>query len=217
MNQQKNIIVLFNEKGELVFSDMVKKYNLEESDEEDFKKLQEGKLSLEVMVKKTIRAFVGGIITLEDFQISLEKILQRDKQTINTISKDIIENLLPLLEKVPEDKLGEYNHKRNEAERKERARQQQKEDEYDKEVFKETLLNKIRGSVSLDEPEPEKEKPTAPNLKKPAIQNVEKNAEALKTQKTPIVTDQRNAKPLQQNPVPKVDQKPVDPYKEAIE
>ena len=119
---------------------------------------------------------------------------------------------------MPEDQLEEYNRKRNEEDRKVRIQQPdegENEGGYDKQAFQETLLQKARGSVPMPEPETEPEEQN-PNLKEAPIANVEKNAEDWQTKKQPIMTDQRNAN-IQKQPEKPKEQKPADPYKEAIE
>jgi|SRR3989344_68237 len=202
MIKQKNIIVIFNERAELSFSSIIKRYNLEENEEDDLKKLMEGKLSTLVIIKKIIRAFVGEIITKKDFDDSLQKVLHRDEQIVKIISKDIMENLVPLLDKVSEDKLQEYNRKKRLTER--------IEEEYPLEPsIQELLIEKIKQGIPDDKTITE-DVPTVPvtkevnpfmnspptgtsdtqgtggipnEVKKLEVKDVEENAEELQKQR----------------------------------
>lgn len=76
--------------------------------------------------------------------------------------------------------------------------------------FQEELLNKIRGNAPVIEPE---KKLPVPNIKKRSIIDVDKNAEKIKLDRKPIVSNQQ--KPV--IPTPTLPPKEEDKYKESIE
>lgn len=106
------MLIIFTQNAELLFLNLLKKYNLEENEDQSFEYLEKGLEPREVMIKKTIRAFAGGVILEKDLIDSFKKITKSDQDMAEKISKDIIENLIPLLDKVPEDQLSQYNLKK---------------------------------------------------------------------------------------------------------
>jgi len=125
----------------------------------------------------------------------LAKHLETSKETAQNIVKELQEKLIPYA-KIADAETGKII-----------GQQENTKDEYNKEAFKETLLQKVRGSVVL-EPEPEAElEPKIPNLKKVGIEDVEKNAKTI-----------QHAQQRQPAPKPQVEEKkPQDPYKESLE
>jgi hypothetical protein len=192
MINQKNIAVLFDEKSETALSEIIKKYDLEEHGEEIFKKIKEHRMFNDSVIVHVVMDFMMGKISTRQFLEGLHKGLSISKEETKALSVDIMDNLIPLLEKIPEDELEEYNRKKTLEERGENP-----EDAVDKENFQKELLEKIRKTVP--EPEPESEKTDIPevNLKEIETEDVDKNAEKLKTGREPIVT----AEP--QGPAPK--------------
>jgi hypothetical protein len=164
-------------------------------------------------------------------------LLQDHLKTSPEVARRIVEELKTKL--IPYAKLADYET----GEIFELSGEPEKgkpKEEYNKDRFKESLLSKVRSSAPVSIAEPEKPKPAQPNLKKPSIQSVEKNAEAIKGARQPIVTDFRrpsvaasqNPNPGQPNPTqnpsrpttsapktqpPAGPAKPQDPYKEAVD
>jgi len=108
MDEQKKILVIFTEKADLVLSDIIKKYSLQETDLETFEKYKAGKLPKIVIIDNLTRDFALKIIPEKDLISSLQKELEISQQTAEQISKEIINSLVPLLEKIPEEQLENY-------------------------------------------------------------------------------------------------------------
>lgn len=102
MTEQKNLRIIFTKEADLILFDIIKKYNLKESDEETLKNLREGKFSKVVIIDHLAKNFAKEKISEKDLISSLQKDLEVSQQTAKKITEDIKNNLIPLLEKVPE-------------------------------------------------------------------------------------------------------------------
>ncbi len=220
MREQKDIIVVFNEKAASVLSDIEKKYNLEENEEETLRVLEgHGLFRMNIIVKFT-RDFATGKISAKEFAESLYKGLGVSKQTIVDVARDIRYTLIPLLEKVPEDKLQEYNRKKSKTERKSKN-EEGKTEEKKREEFrrtKEELLKKIGAEIIAPEPQPEKT-PPMPYVKKIPITSVEENAENMGQMGQNTITQQKESI-LAKGAVKKREEpqnKTSDSYREPVE
>lgn len=100
-NQQKQRII-FSEKADMVLEDIIKKYNLGENDDEIIKRLSEHKPSSIVIIDEITKNFVQQNLSEKDLITALQKDLGVSQQTAKKMSEDIKNNLVPLLEKVPE-------------------------------------------------------------------------------------------------------------------
>lgn len=109
MAEEKNIIIPFSEKADLVVSNIIEKYGLKENEEKTLKKLKENKLFNSNIIVKLTREFVKGTISEEELIGLFKKELEISQQIAEKISKDIMDNLVPLLEKIPEEELGKTN------------------------------------------------------------------------------------------------------------
>lgn len=107
MVEKQNIIVPLSEKADLVVSNLIERHGLEENEEETLKKLKENKLFNSSIIVKLTRDFVKETISEKELVESLKKGLEIPQQAAEKISKDIINNLVPLLEKIPEKELRE--------------------------------------------------------------------------------------------------------------
>lgn len=105
MIEQNNIRIIFTEKADLYLEQIIKNFNLEESFEESAKRNREGKLFNVVIVNHLVRDFAKEIISEKELIDSIQKEMEVSRQTAETISKDIVNNLVPLLEKIPEEQL----------------------------------------------------------------------------------------------------------------
>ena len=94
MEQQENLRVIFTDKAELVFTDILKKYGFQESPEEIFGKLEADKLPKEIMARRIIEAFADQVVTKEDFSNAIKKVFRVDRQTAKKVSKDIVRRRL---------------------------------------------------------------------------------------------------------------------------
>lgn len=150
MNQQKNIRVIFTDKADVMFENILRKYGVEESQEEIFNKLSTNKLPKTIMVGRIIEAFVGEIITEEDFDKSLKKVLKLDQVTTGKLAREIIKNLVPLLVTAPEEKFNDPAFR----------------EEISKKVFGEEKQEEVKEKFPL-------------GAKKIEVKDVEKSAEEL--------------------------------------
>ena len=219
--QKNNMVILFSKEALVVLYDIKKKHKLEESHEEILKKLQGNKVSkINILVNLT-RDLMTEKVSNKEFFDALHKELEISAETTKNLAIDIMHNLIPLLEKIPEDQLEEYNRKKTELERESENPEEEvapgkKEggEEVKKEEFKkakEELFGKLRATVKIEEPEPEKT--AAPNLKSVPIVDVEKNAKTIRhAQQRPGEV----AAVVEEAAAPKEKVKP-DPYKEPVE
>ncbi len=107
MDEQKKIRVLFTDKAELIFSEIIKKYNLQERDEELYKKYAEGKEGQVKIIRDAVKTIAKKIIPDEKLAELLEKHLRVSRDIINKMIQDIKSNLLPLLLMFPEEKFND--------------------------------------------------------------------------------------------------------------
>src|SRR3989344_1559936 len=102
---QENIRILFPKETTSKLTDILKRYNLIESDELVLKTMQERKYSKETLLVITIRDFVMGKTSNHQFLDTLHKELGTSKEVTKNLAIDIVDNLVPLLEKIPENQL----------------------------------------------------------------------------------------------------------------
>lgn len=102
---KKNIKIIFTEEADPVFDNIIKKYNLQETDTQAWEKFQKNKDANVIIVDRLSIDFAEEKITEKQFAESLKKDLGIDPQTAEKLSKEIKTNLIPLLEKVPEKKI----------------------------------------------------------------------------------------------------------------
>lgn len=105
MEEQKSIRIIFTNKADLILDGIIKNFQLEENVDEFAKRLSQGKLSKNVIISNLSKDFAKGILSEKDLINSLQKDLEISSTTAEQISKEIINKLIPLLEKVPEEKL----------------------------------------------------------------------------------------------------------------
>ena len=180
MTKQKsnNIIIPLDEKSEAVLLEIIKKNNLEENDEQAFEKIKAHKPLNETVVIKLTRDLIVGRISAKEFAESLHRKLNISIEKTKMIAKDIINNLIPLLEKIPEDRLEDYNRKKKLSEVQEEIEEKQKLPS--KSSTQDIILEKIRQSAPVQIVEEQK---PAIGVKKVKIKDVEENAERIKKEK----------------------------------
>ena len=100
--QKNNIRVLFTSKANLALEEIMKKFNLQDSDEKYIARIKENKLPKIVVIDHLAKDFVKGNILENDLISSLQKDLEVSSQTAEQISKEIINKIIPFLEKAPE-------------------------------------------------------------------------------------------------------------------
>ncbi len=212
MEENKAQKIIFVLPGDLnrvdVIDDILKENGLEESAKEYFAKLDKGEEPRLSIVRDAAMAMAWKKVPEEKIVELLASHLQTSPETSRNIVQELKEKLIPYA-RIADDETGKIIGEKENVDK----------DGYDKSNFKDTLLQKVKRTAPQPEPEPEPKEPPKPNLKKPAFQNVEQNAEDWKTKKQPIVTDQRNMpappKPViptpDNNPVPKKEIPPIQP------
>ncbi|OGZ69317.1 MAG: hypothetical protein A3D44_02560 [Candidatus Staskawiczbacteria bacterium RIFCSPHIGHO2_02_FULL_42_22] len=206
MIEEKNTIIPFSKNATDILYGIEKKYKLEETREETIQRIHNHKIHKINIVATLVRNFILEEISNTEFLDALHKELHISKEAVKNLAIDIVDNLIPLLEKIPEDQLEEYNRKKRSKEKNKEA--DVKKTENKKGEFQEQLLNKIRGDVNIPKPEP-KETPATPNLKKPEIEDVEDNAKDI----------QHVQQKKEETVVPPTlkEEKKADPYQEPVE
>lgn len=106
---EEKIRIIFTKKAEEALLDILKKYHLEETEEDTLKRLNEGKFSKMTALKRIISNFLKGK-TLELDAVNLvQKEITASKQDSEQMFKEIITKLVPMLEKFPEEKFNDPN------------------------------------------------------------------------------------------------------------
>lgn len=103
-NQSKQRAV-FTEKTDLILSNLLSQYGLQESEEQIIKKDEEDKLSYEYAIIRFARGLIEDKSSEKDLLISLQKELNIPQATIEKVVKDIKEKLIPSMEIVSEKEL----------------------------------------------------------------------------------------------------------------
>lgn len=215
MENQQKILTIFTDKGQSVFSGMMRKYDLDQNQEELFAALEKGQPFKEEMLKEMIRMLAKEVISEKDFTDALQKALRINLETAKQITTDVVTNLLPLIDKVPENKLEEYNKKKD----------QELEDQ--KNTFADELLRKIRAGKG-GQPEAANQPAPVNRVKKIPIGNVEENAEQLQKTRQPIASGGKETVMRATTPTPprppaapapekSAQDIAADPYKEKVE
>ena len=109
MDQSKNIQIVFTEKAENALSDLMVNFKLEETDAEYIEKTKNKKPSNIVVLDNLAKDFALGVASEKDIIISLQNIVGVSQQNANQITKEIINKIVPFLEKVPEEKFQDNN------------------------------------------------------------------------------------------------------------
>ncbi len=205
---KENSTIFFNAKADSALLDILKKYNLEESDEESDKKFENDLDFNEVTLAYFAEDFALGKSSNAELLGDLEKKLKLNKEIIKSIALDIIDSVVPLLDWVEENELE--NH--NQGETKEEPREQEFE------RAKAELMRKISKNKPAEEAlsalPPNDKKESLPYKKIPDISNVEENAEQMEETRKPIISTNQPLKTVTPpSPAPRIN----DPYKESIE
>lgn len=114
MVEEKNIRIVFTERADLVLLEIMKRYNLEENDEKRAKNLKEGRVSNIVIIDRLTKEFAKKSILEKTLVESLKKELVITQQVAERISKDIINNIVPLLERFTEEELAREKKEKEE-------------------------------------------------------------------------------------------------------
>ncbi|MBM3206725.1 MAG: hypothetical protein FJZ43_03845 [Candidatus Staskawiczbacteria bacterium] len=177
-----NIVIPLNEKSEAVLLDIIKKHRLEETDEKAFEKVRAHKLFNDGATLKLVRDLLSEKINNIQFFDALQSELGISKEATKNLAIDIMQKLVPLLEKIPEDKLQEYNRKkRDDIERREDEKRIIEATKL-KKSSQELLLEKLKGLIPDDDfDKKELEKPY--EVKKVEVKDVEEVAKRIKEQR----------------------------------
>lgn len=232
MSDLNNLRVLFTEKADSMLGEILKNNGLQESEEEFFSKLKQGKDPKEIIIRDAATTIAKKIISEGKLVELLQKHLEVSKEITEKIVAEIKKNLLPLLRVYPDEKFDDpafqekvseeiFGPESNELERK---NQEDEQEEGKREEFrkaKELLLDRIKANAP--KPAPEKT-PPMPYDKNPQITNVEKNAKNMKEnltdKKDEIISEiEKDAAEVKKakTVLPQEEKKGPDDYREPIE
>ena len=173
---------------EKIINEILKDNNLEESSDEASRKSTQGGESRAIILKDNISVVLQKKIPDEKLVEFLVKHLEISEEVAMKIIRAIHEKIITFA------KITNANEENS---------------VYDKEKYKEALLNKIRGNKSTAGAN--KEASAMPYKKNPSITDVEDNAEAMQKENKLIIPNSEKLAPQQKQ------EKQPDPYKEAIE
>lgn len=105
-----NKIIFFTNKAEKALEEIIKKFNLEESLEEFVEKEKNKKLSNIVLIDSLAKNFGLGEISDREVSKKLQQEVGLGKEVAEEITKEIIEKVVPFLEKVEEEKLKDSSY-----------------------------------------------------------------------------------------------------------
>ena len=197
MDTQQNIRIIFNEKSDEVLSGIMKKYQLEEPLDKMSQNILAGKLNNIVILNRLTKSFARGELNEKSLSDSLQKEIGATTQIASEISKEIVNNLVPTLQKISEEEIEKQNKENVPAEQ-------------PKTTVDQTLMPKIKAPIEVEKIMEEINAKQSTQEEK-IITPVEKEIEK------PMPTKTRKAvMPKKEIPVVKKSSKP-DPYKEAIE
>ncbi len=110
--KKDNLVIIFPQKADLALEGILRKNNLQETDDQVSKDYREKRMPNVVIVDHLIKDLLKGKISNEVFFNTLEEKLRLPRTTIKNISLDIMHNLVPLLDIVKEEELIKYNAKK---------------------------------------------------------------------------------------------------------
>ena len=214
MIEQKNLRVIFTSEADFVLHKLLKKYGLEESEEEIFSKMDRDEDYKEKIVRDAAEAAVRKIIPEKNLTELLQIHLEMPQTSAENLLKDIQEELLPLIQMYPEEQFNNFDFR----------------EEISEKIFgveglsgttsaTKELIEKIRThNATIKSKE---ELPTS-HVKTPSITDVDKNAEKIKQERKPILSGGQNVTPTE-NPGVAKEEKPQtqetkkDTYRELID
>jgi len=216
MEEQKNIRVVFTEKAESVFSDLLKNNNIKEDDEELLNEINEEQETPTVIVKNTVISIAKKILPEKSIVESLQKNLQVPENTAKKIVDDIKNKLLPLLLVYPDEKFNDPNFREEIS--KKVFESEEKVPKNQKGNFQEELLEKVKAGQGVSKLEPVKQETPVLYVKEVPITDVDKNAENMRKQGENSITEDRDILPKKNtNQEPHPQNKKQDTYREPIE
>jgi hypothetical protein len=97
MDLSQNIGSTFSEKSDKILAEIMERYKLEETLEEERQKEKEGKIYNEVLLTMLSMAFLRKKISENDILNNIKQEIGVPQQTALEISRDIIKNLIPTI------------------------------------------------------------------------------------------------------------------------
>lgn len=192
-SDKKTGVVIFSDATGPIISEILQKYQLEETDDETFKKLESGELLQGEIILNIVEEIILGKISQKDLPSLLGTRLNIKKETGENLARDIEAKLLVIAKKIP----------REEAEKMER--------EAEIIVPEEIPAEKPLVAPRPIAPKKEEEEILQPSWKKsPRIGKYEKTIEEPEIPKKPNL----EKKPVEK--IKKIPEKP-DVYREPIE
>ncbi len=162
---KKNLVIIFTERVDTVVDEIVKTHSLQQTDDEIAQVYREKKLPKVVILYRLIKDLLRENISTQEFLDKLRKDLNISPEATGALAKDIMQKLIPLLDKVPEDELDAYRTKKDEEERGEQGGDLAQE-----------ILRKINIQRGIPVTEPEEQ---ANPVKRVTTSNVEENAKNM--------------------------------------
>ncbi|MCX6722016.1 MAG: hypothetical protein NTY04_02405 [Candidatus Staskawiczbacteria bacterium] len=105
MTEKQNTVIPLTDKAATAIYNLTKKYNIQESEEEVAKKIKGNILFNSSIIVKSIRDFMTGLITENNLVVSFQKDLGISQENSEKLSQDVINKIVPMLKKFPEEEL----------------------------------------------------------------------------------------------------------------
>ncbi len=193
MNEEKKLRVIFTEKAEFLFSDILKNNGLEESDEEFFNKLEQDKEPKEIITRDAVTTIARKVIPEKKLVELLQKHLEVSQETAERIIYTIKSRLLPLLYVYPDEYFNDPLF-REEVSKKVFGHEEKFKEADESEIKKQTdeLIKKIETERNIHKPNIGNRDSLLPHIKTAPILNVEKNAENMEKEGRNFMTQQKN-------------------------
>lgn len=221
MAETKDIVIPLDEKSYAVLLGIIEKHKLVEDEKEVLEKAQTHAPFNETVAIGLTRGLILEKISNQEFLDGLHKELKLSKEEVKNLAIDIADNLIPLLEKIPEDHLEAYNRKKT-------LEQNPPEDSLGKEDGKNSTQELILAKINKNNAEKEVIKTTAqeknqphPYTKNVGVKSVEENAKKMEknltSQKEEIIAKEHEEPSKVKTVLPQSEQKGPDDYREPLE
>lgn len=107
MDEKEDLIVIFTDRADNVFADILKSHGLEESDEEFLNDVMDLKESRRTIIRNAAITLAKKIIPEKKIIELLQKYLELPKESVEKIIRDVKNKLLPLLLVYPDEKFND--------------------------------------------------------------------------------------------------------------
>ncbi len=104
-SDSQNQKIIFSENTSPIISELLKKYQLQETPEELFKKLTKGGIPKGGIILDIVIETAEGKILKKDLTSALQKRLEISEEKAKKLAEDIEEKLLVLVKKVPKEEI----------------------------------------------------------------------------------------------------------------